>query len=67
MHAPEPRSAAIRPMACISGSFDLIRGQYWPLLGLCVVAMFMSAAVPLLLVAPYMCVRPASAFTSSCH
>ena len=47
---------AVRPVDCIKGGWNLIKGQYWLILGMCIVGWMVAAAVPLgILMGPMMC------------
>ena len=47
---------AVRPAECIKGGWNLIKGQYWLILGMCLVGWMIAAAVPLgILMGPMMC------------
>ena len=47
---------AVRPVDCIKGGWNLIKGQYWLILGMCVVGWLIASAVPLgILMGPMMC------------
>ncbi|HEX8176677.1 MAG TPA: hypothetical protein VF543_16420 [Pyrinomonadaceae bacterium] len=53
---PEFNRGAVRPMECLRGGWDLIKGQYWLFLGIALVALFLGSAVPLgILMGPMMC------------
>jgi hypothetical protein len=53
---PEFNRGAVRPMECLRGGWDLIKGQYWLFLGLSVAAIFIGSAVPMgILLGPMMC------------
>jgi hypothetical protein len=46
----------VRPMDCVKGGWELIKGQYWLILGMCIVGWMIAAAVPLgILMGPMMC------------
>lgn len=43
-------------MDCVKGGWELIKGQYWLILGMCIVGWMIAAAVPLgILMGPMMC------------
>ena len=47
---------AVRPMDCFKEGWSLIKGQYWLILGMCIVGWMIAAAVPLgILMGPMMC------------
>jgi hypothetical protein len=47
---------AVRPVECIKGGWNLISGQYWLILGMCIIGLMIGSAVPLgILMAPMMC------------
>jgi hypothetical protein len=47
---------AVSPVECIKGGWELIKGQYWLVLGMCIVGWMIAAAVPLgILMGPMMC------------
>lgn len=53
---PEFNRGAVRPMECLRGGWDLIKGQYWLFLGMSVVAILVGSAVPMgILMGPMMC------------
>jgi hypothetical protein len=53
---PEFNRGAVRPMECLRGGWDLIKGQYWLFLGITFVALFIGSAVPMgILMGPMMC------------
>jgi hypothetical protein len=53
---PDFNRGAIRPIECLRGGWDLIKGQYWLFLGMAFVAIFIGSAVPLgILLGPMMC------------
>lgn len=45
---------AVRPMECFRGGWNLIKGQYWLILGMCLVGWMITAAVGILM-GPMMC------------
>jgi uncharacterized membrane protein len=46
----------VRPIECLKGGWNLIKGQYWLILGMCLVGWMVAAAVPLgILMGPMMC------------
>jgi len=47
---------AVQPMACLESGFALIKGQFWLVVGMALVAMLIGSAVPLgILMGPMMC------------
>ena|SRR5687768_10526581 len=47
---------AVRPVDCFKEGWNLIKGQYWLILGMCIVGWMIAAAVPLgILMGPMMC------------
>ncbi len=47
---------AVRPVECIKGGWDLIKGQYWLIFAMCLVGWLIGAAVGMaILVGPMMC------------
>ena len=47
---------AVSPIECIKGGWNLIKNQYWLILGMCIVGWMIAAAVPLgILMGPMMC------------
>ncbi|HET9528173.1 MAG TPA: hypothetical protein VFO99_18495 [Pyrinomonadaceae bacterium] len=47
---------AVRPLECFKGGWNLIKNQYWLILGMCIVGWMVAAAVPLgILMGPMMC------------
>ena len=47
---------AVRPLECFKGGWNLIKNQYWLILGMCIVGWMIAAAVPLgILMGPMMC------------
>lgn len=53
---PEFNRGAVRPVECLRGGWDLIKGQYWLFLGISVAAIFIGSAVPMgILLGPMMC------------
>lgn len=47
---------AVSPVECIKGGWNLIKNQYWLILGMCIVGWMIAAAVPLgILMGPMMC------------
>jgi len=47
---------AVEPINCLKGGFNLIKGQYWLFVGMCLVAMLVGSVVPLgILMGPMMC------------
>jgi hypothetical protein len=60
MAATFPQAAfnrnAVSPVECVKGGWNLIKGQYWLVLGMCIVGWMIAAAVPLgILMGPMMC------------
>jgi hypothetical protein len=50
------RREAVEPVACIKAGWNLVRGQYWLLVGITFVAMLLNGAVPFcILLGPMMC------------
>ena len=50
------RRNAVRPIECIAAGWELVKGQYWLFVGMCVVAMMIGSAVPAgILLGPLMC------------
>ena len=45
----------IDPIGCYKQAFELVQGDYWVLLGVSAVAMFIGGAVPVVLLGPMMC------------
>ena len=65
MSDPEFRSSAVRPLECLSRSYELIRGQYWLFFGVLLVNVVANHIVPLVLFGPlcvgsYLCYRERS-------
>ena len=47
---------AVEPINCLKGGFNLIKGQYWLFVGICLVAVLVGSVVPLgILMGPMMC------------
>ena len=47
---------AVRPVECIKDGWNLIRSQYWLILGMCIVGWMIASAVPFgILLGPMMC------------
>jgi uncharacterized membrane protein len=47
---------AVRPVECLKGGWNLIKDQYWLILGMCIVGWMIASAVPLgILLGPMMC------------
>ena len=52
----EFRRGAVEPIECIKGGWELVKDQYWLLVGMCAVGMIVGSAVPLgILMGPMMC------------
>lgn len=50
------RRNVVSPVECIKAGWELIKGQYWLILGMCIVGWMIAAAVPLgILMGPMMC------------
>ncbi|PWT94587.1 MAG: hypothetical protein C5B55_02435 [Blastocatellia bacterium] len=50
------RPAAVKPVECLKGGWELVKSQYWLFLGLTVVGMLIGALGPLgILIGPMMC------------
>ena len=49
------RRVKIDPIGCYKRAFELVQGEYWVLLGVSAVAMFVGGAVPVVLLGPMMC------------
>ncbi len=50
------RRNAVGPIECITAGWELVKGQYWLFVGMCVVAMLIGSAVPAgILLGPLMC------------
>lgn len=50
------RRNAVSPLECITAGWELVKGQYWLFVGMCVVAMLIGSAVPAgILLGPLMC------------
>jgi len=50
------RRNAVGPIECISAGWELVKGQYWLFVGMCVVSMLIGSAVPAgILLGPMMC------------
>lgn len=50
------RRNAVEPIQCITAAWELVKGQYWLFVGMCVVAMLIGSAVPAgILLGPLMC------------
>ena len=50
------RRNAVGPIECIMAGWELVKGQYWLFVGMCVVAMLIGSAVPAgILLGPLMC------------
>ncbi|HET8780966.1 MAG TPA: hypothetical protein VFM63_01020 [Pyrinomonadaceae bacterium] len=48
--------SAVRPVECVKGGWNLIREQYWLILGMCIIGLMIGSAVPFgILMAPMMC------------
>jgi hypothetical protein len=48
--------AAVKPMECLRGGWELIKDQYWVFMGMSVVGVLIASAVPLgILLGPMMC------------
>src|SRR5881296_1606494 len=46
----------VRPVECLSSGFEMIKGQYWLILGITVVGVLIAGLVPLgILIGPMMC------------
>src|SRR5215510_12590742 len=46
---------AVRPVECVKGGWRLIQGQYWLILGMCIVGWMVGSALPLgILMGPMM-------------
>lgn len=45
----------IDPIGCYKQAFELVKGEYWLLLGVSVVGMLIGGAVPIVLIGPMMC------------
>ncbi|MGB7924128.1 MAG: hypothetical protein WCF57_12875 [Pyrinomonadaceae bacterium] len=53
---PEFNRGAIRPMECLRGGWELVKGDYWLFLGITVVGILVGSVVPLgILMGPMMC------------
>jgi len=46
---------AVEPIACISGAWDLVKSNYWLFVAICLVAMLIGGAIPIILVGPMTC------------
>lgn len=47
---------AVEPLNCLKGGLDLVKGNYWLLVGICFVAILVGSALPLgILMGPMMC------------
>jgi hypothetical protein len=47
---------AVRPIECFKGGWNLIKSQYWLILGMCIVGWMIASAVPFgILLGPMMC------------
>lgn len=52
----EFRRNAVQPIECIKAGYNLVRNQYWLLVGICAVAILISSVVPMgILMGPMMC------------
>src|SRR5215213_2246948 len=50
------RRNAVGPVECITAGWELVKGQYWLFVGMCVVSMLIGSAVPAgILLGPMMC------------
>jgi len=50
------KRGAVRPVECIKGGWNLIQGNYWLVLGMCIVGWMIGSALPLgILMGPMMC------------
>lgn len=50
------RRNVVSPVECVKAGWQLIKGQYWLILGMCIVGWMIAAAVPLgILMGPMMC------------
>jgi len=45
---------AVRPVECLKGGWELIKNQYWLILGMCIIAQMIAAALGILM-GPMMC------------
>ena len=47
---------AVEPIACIKGGWELVKPQYWLIVGMCFISYFIGSAVPMgILMGPMMC------------
>ena len=46
---------AVEPVECIKGGWELIKNQYWLYVGMCLIAVMIAGAIPLILQGPMMC------------
>lgn len=53
--ATEFRTGVIAPVECLKEAWELIKGQYWLFLGICVVGMLIGSAFAIVLMGPMMC------------
>lgn len=52
----EFQRSAVRPVECIKGGWNLVKGQYWLIFAMCLLGWMISAAVPLgIMLGPMMC------------
>lgn len=51
----EFRTGVIAPVECLKEAWELIKGQYWLFLGICVVGMLIGGAFAIVLMGPMMC------------
>src|SRR5215207_189868 len=50
------RRNAVQPVNCIKAGWELVKGQYWLFIGMCLLALIIGQAVPLgILLGPMMC------------
>lgn len=50
------KRSAVRPVECVKDGWNLIKNQYWLILGMCIIGWMIGAAVPLgILMGPMMC------------
>src|SRR6185503_12241632 len=49
------RRQAVEPVECIKGGWELIKNQYWLYVGMCLIAVLIAGAIPLILQGPMMC------------
>src|SRR5258706_16052133 len=53
---PAFNRGVVRPIECLTSGFEMIKGQYWLVLGITVVGMLVGALVPMgVLMGPMMC------------